>query len=256
MNPVIETLLKHKSIRKYKDKEVEDEKLDLIVRAAQASSNWCNGQHVSIIAIRDKESKEKLAKWSLNQTFINTCPVFLVFCADFYRTSVAFEKNGRDAKDYIEQLDTLFVGAHDVGIAIQSAIIAAESMGLGAVCIGGIRQTSLSVVKELELPKYVIPLIGLCIGYPDDDPGIKPRLDKKAIFFEVKYDTTHIREEIDKYDEVYKNYINNRSSKSRDTNWSNKMSEYYLNEIKGGNCVYDQDYELLKQQGFIKIDKK
>jgi len=53
-------------------------------------------------------------------------------------------------------------------------------MGLGAVCIGGIRQTSLSVVKELELPKYVIPLIGLCIGYPDDDPGIKPRLDKKS----------------------------------------------------------------------------
>ena len=66
MNPVIECLLKHKSIRKYKDKPVEQEKLDLIIKAAQAAPNWCHGQHVSIIAVRDKEVKAKLANWSLN----------------------------------------------------------------------------------------------------------------------------------------------------------------------------------------------
>lgn len=92
MNPVIECLLKHKSIRKFKDTPVEKEKLDLIIKAAQAAPNWCNGQHVSIIAVKDKESKARLAKWSLNQSFINTCPIFLVFCADFYRTSLVFEK--------------------------------------------------------------------------------------------------------------------------------------------------------------------
>ena len=65
---------------------------------------------------------------------------------------------------------------------MENAIVAAESMGLGTCCIGGIRQASLSFVKELNLPKYVFPVIGLCLGYPDDDPGIKPRLSKKLFF--------------------------------------------------------------------------
>ena len=139
---------------------------------------------------------------------------------------------------------------------MEAAIVAAESMRLGTVCIGGIRQTSLSVVKELNLPKYVFPVVGLCIGYPDDDPGIKPRLGKNAVFFEGKYDTTHLKEEIDKYDVVYGNYIKNRGSNAKDISWSDKLSSYYLNEIKDNKGTYDQDYELLKQQGFIKIDKK
>ena len=256
MNPVIQCLLNHKSIRKFKDTPIEPEKLDLIIKAAQAAPNWCNGQHVSIIAVRDKDSKTRLAKWSLNQSYIHTCPIFLVFCADFYRTSLVFEKNGRDLKPFVEQLDSVLIGSHDVGIAMEAAIVAAESMGLGTVCIGGIRQTSLSVVKELNLPKYVFPVVGLCIGYPDDDPGVKPRLDKNAVFFEGKYDTTHLKEEIDKYDVVYENYIKNRTSNPKDICWSDNLSSYYFNQIKDNKGVYDQDYELLKQQGFIKIDKK
>ena len=256
MNPIIESLLKHRSIRKFKDKPVEDEKLDLIIKAAQAAPNWYNGHHVSIISIKDKETKAKLAKWSLNQTFINTCPIFLVFCADFYRTHLAFEKNGRDIKPFVEQLDTVLIGAHDVGIAMENAVVAAESMGLGTCCIGGIRQTSLSFVKELNLPKYVFPVVGLCVGYPDDDPGVKPRLGKNAIFFEGKYDTSRLKEEIDKYDEEYQNYIKSRGSNAKDTNWSNMLSSYYLNEVKDNVGTYDQDYELLKQQEIIEINKK
>ena len=73
-----------------------------------------NGQHVSIIAVRDKEVKERLAKWSLNKSFIKECPIFLAFYADFYRTNLAFEKNGRDLKPFVEQLDSLFIGFHGV----------------------------------------------------------------------------------------------------------------------------------------------
>ena len=60
MNPVLESLFKHKSIRKYKDQPLEDEKLQLIIKAAQAAPNWCNGQQVSIIVIKDKELRKKL----------------------------------------------------------------------------------------------------------------------------------------------------------------------------------------------------
>ncbi|ORX64774.1 nitroreductase [Anaeromyces robustus] len=255
MNPVLESLFKHQSIRKYKDQPLEDEKLNLIIKAAQAAPNWCNAQHVSIIAVKDTARKQKLAELSLNLKFIGTCPVFLVFCADFYRTAYAFEKNGKSeqfTKDYIEQLDTLLVASHEAGIAMENAIVAAESMGLGTVPIGLIRTNPLEVVKELNLPKYVLPMIGLCIGYPDENPGVKPRLPMEGVLFEEKYDTEKCKANVDIYDEQFKKYVSQRSTNSREETWSenlaNKYSQFY--------GLYEDDYELLKQQGFVPVEKK
>ena len=95
MNPVLESLFKHKSIRKYKDQPLEDEKLQLIIKAAQAAPSWCNGEQVSIIVVKDKELREKIKACCWGQPYISTCSVFLVFCADFYRVSIAFEKAGK-----------------------------------------------------------------------------------------------------------------------------------------------------------------
>jgi len=253
MNPVLESLFKHQSIRKYKNQPLEQEKLELIIKAAQAAPNWCNAQHVSIIAIKDQKRKEIFAKLCNNQDFIGTCSVFLVFCADFYRTAYVFEKNGNSdlIKKYPAQLDSVLVGSHEAGIAMQNAVVAAESMGLGTVPIGSIRVNSLEVVKELNLPEYVIPIVGLCVGYPDDAPGVKPRLPAKAVYFEDKYDTTNIKSEIDAFDTEYQKYLVSRSSNDRDGNWTKTVNTIY-NRIYG---TYENDYELLKQQGFISVNK-
>ena len=210
MNPVLESLFKHKSIRKYKNQPLEDEKLNLIIKAAQAAPTWCNGEQVSIIVIKEQSQKDKIKDLCWGQKYISTCSVFLVFCADFYRCSIAFEKAGKSKEEfekYIKNIDTVFIGCHDVGISMQNAVVAAESMGLGTVDIGAIRYKSLEVVKELNLPKYVIPICGLCVGYPDDDPGIKPRLPMSAVCFEGKYDTEKAKAGIDEYDETMKNYL-------------------------------------------------
>jgi FMN reductase [NAD(P)H] len=255
MNPVLESLFKHQSIRKYKDQPLEDEKLQLIIKAFQAAPNWCNAQHVSVIVVKDPARKQKLAELSLNQPYIASCSAFLVFCADYYRTAYAFEKNGVSSEqidNFIEQLDNLFLCGHECGIAMQNAIVAAESMGLGTVPIGLIRKESLEVVKELELPKYVIPIVGLCVGYPDDNPGIKPRLPPAAVCFEEKYDTAKSKSGVDEFDESYNKYLVNRDSNARDQNWTKGLSEKYLNFFG----LYDNDYELLKQQGFCKVEKK
>nr|AWI66884.1 Dehydrogenase [Piromyces sp.] len=254
MNPVLETLFKHQCIRKYKNQPVEQEKLELIIKASQSGPNWCNGQHVSIIAVRDPERKKVFAKLCSNQEFISTCGVFLVFCADFYRTGLAFEMH--ENKGFIEkfasQVDALLVGGHEVGIFMENAIVAAESMGLGTVPIGSIRLHSLEVCKELDLPKYVIPICGLCIGYPDENPGVKPKLPSKAIFFDEKYDTTSLKEKIAEYDVEYQNYLATRGSNERNSTWSKTVSSFY--PIIYGK--YDEDYELFKKQGYISIDKK
>ena len=254
MNPVLECLFKHKSIRKYKDQPLEEEKLKYIIKAAQAAPTWCNGQQISIIAIKDKARKELFAKLCWDQKYIATCSVFLVFCSDFYRVSLAFQKEGRTPEEftkYITQVDTLLVGAHDVGIALQNAVVAAESLGLGTVDIGAVRIKSLEITKELNLPKYAIPMIGLCVGYPDDDPGIKPRMPMKAVFFEDKYDTEKAKEGLEEYDETFKKYLSERETNSRDGNWSKSITQAYI-QTTG---ITDNDYALFKQQGYIDIKK-
>ena len=253
MNPVLETLFKHRSIRKYKNQPLEEEKLQLIIKAAQAAPSWCNGEQVSIVVVRDQALREKIKGYIATQTHICTCSVFLIFCADFYRVSLAFEKAGKTKEDfekYMSNIDTLIIGSHDVGISLQNATVAAQSMGLGTCDIGLIRCKSLEITKDLNLPKYCIPLVGLCIGYPDDDPGLKPRMPPKGICFANKYSTENAKAGVDEYDEIFKKYLAERKSNNRDMNWSQSISGTYT------GFTITEDYELLKQQGYICIDKK
>ena len=148
------------------------------------------------------------------------------------------------------QLDTLIIGSHDVGISLQNATVAAESMGLGTCHIGAIRNKPLEIVKLLNLPKYVIPLVGLTVGYPDDDPGLKPRIPLKGVCFESKYSTENAKAGVDEYDEIFKKYVAERETNARDSNWSQSISKTYT------SFEFKDDHELLKQQGFICIDKK
>ena len=253
MNPVLESLFKHKSIRKYKNQPLEDEKLGLIVKAAQAAPSWCNGEQVSIVVVKDQALKDKIKEICWGQTHVGSCAAFLVFCADFYRVSLAFEKAGKTKEDfekYMSNIDTLIIGSHDVGICLQNATVAAESMGLGTCHIGAIRNKPLEMTKLLNLPKYVIPLVGLTVGYPDDDPGLKPRIPPKGVCFENKYSTENAKVGVDEYDIIFKKYLAERETNSRDMNWSERISNTYT------SFEFKDDYDLLKQQGYIVIDKK
>ena len=103
---------------------------------------------------KDKARKKVFEQLCWGQKYISECSVFLIFCADFYRVSLTFEKQGKSKESfekYITQLDTIMLGVHDVGIAIQNATVAAESLGLGTVDIGAIRIKCLEVAKELNL---------------------------------------------------------------------------------------------------------
>ncbi|NRZ27286.1 nitroreductase [Clostridium beijerinckii] len=93
MNNTIENIKNHRSIRQYLDKDISDEIIDEIIKAAQAMPNSINGQQTTVIAIRDKSKKEKLAELVGNQEYVAKAPVFLVFVMDFYRTYLAGEKN-------------------------------------------------------------------------------------------------------------------------------------------------------------------
>jgi len=227
MNAVIQSLLAHRSVRAYKDAPVEEDRLELVLRAAQAAPNWINGQQVSIVVVRDPARKAKLADLCNRQKHIDEAPVFLVFCIDFHRLRLAGELEQLAPGALEEDLDPLIVGATDVGIALGTAVAAAESLGLGTVPIGSIRRHALEVIRELRLPEYVFPVCGLCIGHPAEDPGLKPRLPLESFRHAETYKPDQ-RPLMERYNAVYAEYLKRRGEASPAPNaWTRRIASFY-----------------------------
>ena len=245
MNTVINSLSAHRSIRAYRPEPVPQEYLNQVVRAVQAAPNWVNVQLVSVIAVKDAERRKRFAALCGNQQHIAEAPVFLVFCADYYRTHLACAQHGQSLEGILEDLDTVIVGTHEVGIAVGTAVAAAESLGLGSVVIGDIRQNPLEVIKELGLPPYVFPVLGLCIGYAAEEPGLKPRLPQQAMYFEETYNT-RLESILEDYDTTYAQYLKVRPFNNRVGTWTELVSDFYKTPYH-----YEQTVEMLHRQRFI-----
>ncbi len=243
MNNTIENIKNHRSIRQYLDKDISDEIIDEIIKAVQAMPNSINGQQTTVIAIRDKSKKEKLAELVGNQEYVAKAPVFLVFVMDFYRTYLAGEKTG--SKQIIhEDIESALVGAVDSGITLGAAIIAAESLGLGTVPIGGIRKNPEEVIELLDLPKYTFPLVGLAIGYPSDESHTKPRIPFESFRHNDTYNKEAIENSIDSYDEEMEAYLKDIGRYDKEKNWSTLTSSVYQ------NIYYPKVKDAMKKQGF------
>jgi FMN reductase [NAD(P)H] len=247
LNETIKILGSHASVREFDPgRDVSEDLVETIIKAAMAAPNWVNGQQVSVIEVRDTERKSTLAKAAGNQRWIEEAPVFLVFCIDFNRAKLAAEKNNAE-NQIVDDIEAVLVGSTDVGIALGSAVVAAESMGLGTVPIGGVRRNSQTFVDLLELPEYVFPISGLVVGYPSAIPDQKPRLPLKATLHKEKYNAEVQRESIDEYDQTISAYMAERSSGQDNSNWSSKLARFY---DTGFEQYAKNSSPTLKKQGF------
>lgn len=247
MNPVIETLLGHRSIRRFTDEPISDNILTLIVKAAQSAPNWVNLQLVSIIAVESPEHRKKMSEYCGGQKQIAQAPVFLVFCADYNRVAIACRNKGQNLDAVMEDVDTVIVGAHETGIALEAAVVAAESLGLGIVPIGDVRLHAKEMIEDLHLPKYVFPMLGLCIGHPAEDPGLKPRFPMSAVLSREKYNSD-LNGLIQEYDKEYADYLLHRPWNNRVGNWSELAADFYRTPFH-----YPGVAKALTQQGFTSV---
>ncbi|WP_102349505.1 NADPH-dependent oxidoreductase [Bacillus sp. Marseille-P3661] len=247
MNETIKLMRNHRSVRQFDpEKDVNDTQVETIIKASMAAPNWINGQQVSVIEVREPERKSALAKAAGNQKWIEEAPVFLVFCMDFYRAKLAAERNGNRFR-IVENIESIIVGSTDVGIALGSAVIAAESMELGIVPIGGIRRNPQAFVEILNLPEYVYPISGLVIGYPKTIPDQKPRLPLKATHHKEQYDAKVQVEIIHQYDDIISSYMTERTGGQDSSNWSSKVAHFY----DSGFEQYEKNASpTIKNQGF------
>jgi len=221
MNQVIDLLKNHRSIRQFKDEPISDAMLKSIIESAEhaATSNFI--QAYSIIRVTNKENRKLLAEFSGAQAWVEACPVFLVFCADLKRAEDAciIEKKEMDS-GYAEQF---IIATVDATLAAQNAMIAAESLGLGGVFIGGIRNEPEKVCDLLRLPNHVYPVFGMCLGHPAETPEQKPRLPVKNILKDEYYHENKV--ELTQYNKTCKDYYESRTTGSRDETWTNQIAK-------------------------------
>ena len=230
MNNIIKLLQHHRSIRKFEEKSIPEEILKEVIRSAQCASTSGHAQAYTIIGVKSKETKKKLSVLSGNQPYIESCPVFLVFCADLQRLNQVFNMDREQtAGDFLE----LFImSTVDAALAAQNAMIAAESFGLGGVYIGGIRNNPQEISDLLALPDLVYPVFGMCLGYPAQAPAIKPRLPLEMICKEEVYDDSQDANLLKGYDSIVKDYYTKRTQGKISSTWSEQVSEKVKNDTR------------------------
>lgn len=225
MNETIKTIQNHRSIRNFLDKDLAPDVLNEILKASQAMPNSINGQQTSVIVIRDKNVKAKIAQLAGNQVWIEQAPVFLLFVLDFYKTSLAAKKMGLTQKIH-ESVEGTMAGTFNAGLNMGAAIISAESLGLGIVPIGGVRKNPKDIIELLQLPEYTFPAAGLAIGYPADLSHQKPRLPFDTFAHEEFYHTNGLEEKINAYDSNMADYLK-EIGREQEVNWSTTTAGLY-----------------------------
>ncbi|MGP9436022.1 oxygen-insensitive NADPH nitroreductase [Ewingella sp. AOP8-B2-18] len=213
MTPTIDLLRSHRSIRSFTDQPITDEQREAILSAAQSASTSSFLQCSSIIRITDPALREKLVEFTGGQKYVASAAEFWVFCADFNRNQ---QINPQAELGLAEQL---LLGCVDTALLAQNAMTAAESLGLGGVFIGGIRNQVEEVIGLLKLPKFVMPLFGMCIGHPAQDHQVKPRMPQSMLVHENSYQPLN-PQTLAEYDEQLAAYYLQRDSNARRDTWS------------------------------------
>ena len=201
LNEVIETMLAHRSVRAFLPRALPPGTLEMLVAAAQSASTSSNMQAWSVVAVQAPAHKSRVAELAGNQGFIREAPLFLAWIADTSRLQRAAEAQGASL-DGIAYLESFIVAAVDAALAAQNATVAAESLGLGTVYVGALRNHPEAVADLLGLPPHAAGLFGLAVGYPDPTKpaSVKPRLPQSVVLHRERYSAAPERDAIPAYD--------------------------------------------------------
>lgn len=253
----LKTLLNHRSIRKYTGEPISDEKLTAILEAGRAVSTSSYLQATSIIRVNDKAKRtifrqisnnlseekynELLAKGKrLGHDYVESCAEYLVFCMDAYRHHTLVPNAELD------WTEVSLIGAIDTALMAQNILAAAESLGLGGVYIGSLRNDIKRASDALNLPKHIVPLFGLCLGVPDMSASInqsqRPRLPLDVIVSVDSYQKPS-NDTLARYNDEVKAYYGERD---KDLDWVSQIEATFAKPVRPFILEY------LNKQGFNK----
>ena len=245
----VNTILSHRSIRKYKNKDIEPQLLKSILEAGIRASTTGNMQVYSVVVTTDKEIKTQLAPAHFNQPMVKDAPVMLTFCADFNR----FNKwcLQRNAEPGYDNFISFMTAAIDALLVAQNVCIAAEANGLGICYLGTAIYNADKIINTLKLPRGVIPVTTVTIGYPDEMPELVERLPLEAVIHQEVYHD-YSQNDIDRlYSEKESLEINKQFAKE---NNKETLAQVFtdVRYTKSNNEHFSKVLlEVIRSQGFI-----
>lgn len=246
---MFEFLTNRRTIRKYTDKSIDQNLLTQLLEAAAQSSNTGNMQAYSVIVTTDSELKKQLAPAHFNQPMVIQAPVVLTFCADFNRFSQWCEQ--RNASPGYANFQSFMAAAIDAIIFAQTFAVAAETAGLGICYLGTTTYNAQEIIETLNLPKLVVPVTTITLGYPETIPPVTDRLPLESVVHYEKY-KDFTPEKIDALYSVkenadfYKNFVaeNNKETLAQvftDVRYTKSNNEFFSGKFM----------DALKNQGFL-----
>ncbi|MFF0488061.1 nitroreductase family protein [Nocardia sp. NPDC003482] len=220
VNPTLEVLLRHRTVRHFLPGEIGETELALIIAAAQSASTSANFQFTSVVVIDDPAARARLAELAGGQRLVTDAAIFLVWVADWSRNIALARANGHgiEATAYLDSTVSSIV---DVTLSAQNAAVAAESLGYGITFVGALRNNIDAVIELLRLPEWTFPVYGLAIGIPDpaDPADVKPRYGQSVVVHRNTYsapaeaDVTDYLDRINAYyreQELPEDWVRNR----------------------------------------------
>lgn len=246
---MLENMKNRRTVRKYTVQDISESLLSELLEVAARASNTGNMQLYSVVITRDQAKKEALAPAHFNQPMVKTAPVVLTFCADANRFVKWAEQ--RDAVAGFDNLQTFMAATIDAMLFAQSFCTAAEEKGLGICYLGTTTYNADKIIDVLSLPRLVVPIATVTVGYPDGLPEQSERLPLNAII----HQETYVDYTPDSIDTLYRDKemldANIRFVKE---NNKETLAQVFtdIRYTKANNEHFSQVFmEVLKQQGFL-----
>ncbi|QTU82466.1 nitroreductase family protein [Carnobacteriaceae bacterium zg-C25] len=244
MNATINLLKNHVTVRQFDtNTTLTQQEIDAIIASSKQAASWMNGQAYSIIVFKDEDKQQLvdlLSKTERNQTnakIIESASLFLLYCLDFNHYFM-------DNADVFSDIEPVMIATTDASLALQNAVVAAESLGLHTCIIGGIRNDMDKLIAALNLPQHVFPFVGVAIGKALQVSPPKPRLSHDVnVHYGFNYNTPH-RQDVDMYTEQLSEYSKQQNYTSDD--WVERFQKFYENKR-----YPSQTESLLKQQDLL-----
>lgn len=210
-NEQVEHLIAHHSQRAFLPQPVTEAELSTIVAAAQSASSSSNQHYWSVIAVTADEDKAKLAEFTQGPSmggkgydFVGEAPMVLLWVADMSRNQQITAATGAE-RGIVDHLDALVTASVDTGLAAQNALVAAQSLGLGGVYLGSMRNRSQELADMMGLPDFAYVVFGMAIGRPDPDRvgSIRPRPPQDVVLHRERYKSDQGQEWIADYESAF-----------------------------------------------------
>jgi FMN reductase (NADPH) len=183
---LIETILSRRTIRQYKPQPIPPEDMARIIACAQRAPTGGGMQIYTLMRVTDRDLRAQIAHLANDQAHVRDAAEFFVICADVHRNQTLIEYRGGQPSH--APLMSMFYGITDAIIAASYMAAAAEALGYGICFVGGIQNALDQVARLLALPQGVLPIVGLCIGVPDESAGQqRPRMPADIVVRENEY---------------------------------------------------------------------